>query len=92
MHRRDSVPQAAPRITIRVSGKLFHGHLDYLHQLVQSAEECRLWPILNLSQLQELDRAALSYLMAGENRQFSIASCPDLIREWMEHEHNHDAA
>ncbi len=92
MHRRDSFPQPAPRVTIRVSGKLFHGHLEYLHQLVQSAEECQLWPLLNLSQLQELDRAALSYLLRGENRQFTIVSCPGFIREWMNHEQNSDAA
>jgi hypothetical protein len=73
-------------VTIRVSGKLFQGHLSYLDQLVQSASDCRLWPLLSLSQLEELDRAALLYLIRGENHVFGVVSCPGFIREWMEHE------
>jgi hypothetical protein len=92
MHRRDPFPQIAPRVTIRVSGKLFRGHLDYLNQMVQSAEECRLWPLLNLAHLEELDRAALSYLIEGEDRTFGIVSCPNFIREWIDNERHHDAA
>jgi len=79
-------------VTIRVSGKLFQGHLSYLDQLVQSAASCRLWPVLSLSHLQELDRAALFYLMRGENHAFGVASCPNFIREWMEHEKERSAA
>jgi len=86
MNRRSSAPSVAPHVTIRVSGQLFQGHLPYLEHLVQSAAECRLWPLLNLSHLEELDRAALSYLIDGENRDFGIVSCPGFIREWMEHE------
>lgn len=78
--------QFASRVIIRVSGKLFQGHLSYLDQLVQSASDCHLWPVLSLSQLEELDRAALSYLMDGESRKFDIVSCPTFIRDWMEHE------
>jgi len=81
-----------PTITIRVAGKLFQGHLSYLDQLVQSAASCRLWPVLSLSHLQELDRAALFYLLRGENHTFAIASCPNFIREWMEHEKERRAA
>ena len=92
MHRRDPFPQLAPRVTIRVSGKLFHGHIDYLDQMVQSAKECRLWPLLNLSNLEELDRDALAYLVRGENREFGIVACPNLIREWMDLASTHDAA
>jgi hypothetical protein len=73
-------------VTIRVSGKLFQGHLSYLDQLIQSAVDCRLWPLLSLSQLEELDRAALLYLIRGENHAFGVISCPGFIREWMEHE------
>jgi hypothetical protein len=79
-------------ITIRVSGKLFDGHLSYLNQLVQSASECRLWPMLSLANLEELDRVALRYLMDGENRQFGIVSCPNFIRERMDHERERAAA
>jgi hypothetical protein len=82
----------APHVTIRVSGKLFQGHLAYLDQLVHSAAECHLWPVLNLSQLEELDRAAILYLEEGENRDFGIASCPNFIREWMGHESGRAAA
>ncbi len=92
MSHRNSSPQVAPHVTIRVSGKLFRGHLEYLDQLVQSARECRLWPLLSLSQLEELDRAALFYLMDGENRQFGIVSCPNFIRDWMDHEKERAAA
>ncbi len=42
--------------------------------------------------LEELDRAALSYLIDGENRDFGIAACPGFIREWMEHEDGRAAA
>jgi len=92
MDRRDPFPQLAPRVTIRVSGKLYRGHLDYLDQMIHSAEECRLWPLLNLSHLEEVDHEALSYLMEGENRQFGIVSCPSFIREWIDNEKNRDAA
>ena len=76
-------PKPAPAVTIRVAGKLFQGHLTYLDQLVHSAAECSLWPLLNLSHLEELDRAALCYLVNGENRDFGIVSCPNFIREGM---------
>jgi hypothetical protein len=48
--------------------------------------------MLNLSHLEELDRSALLYLIEGENRDFSIDSCPGFIREWMEHERGRAAA
>ena len=83
---------ASYHITIRVSGKLFHGHLAYLDQLVHSAVECRLWPLLSLSQLDELDRDALLYLLNGEGREFGIISCPNFIREWIDLEKEREAA
>lgn len=92
MHNQGTSPKLAPQVRIRVSGKLFQGHLMYLDQLVQSAIECHLWPLLNLSDLEELDRAALLYLIDGENRHFGIVSCPDFIREWMHHESDQAAA
>jgi hypothetical protein len=85
-------PKPAPNVTIRVSGKLFEGHLAYLEQLVHSAGECSLWPLLDLSHLEELDRAALFYLANGENREFGIVSCPNFIRERMDAEHRRSAA
>lgn len=75
---------AAYHVTIRVSGKLFQGHLAYLDQLVRSATECHLWPLLSLSNLEELDREALLYLLSGENQRFGIISCPNFIREWLD--------
>lgn len=90
MERRDTSP--AYHVTIRVSGKLFKGHLSYLDQLVRSAIECHLEPLLSLAQLQELDREALLYLMDGENRRFQIISCPNFVREWIELEKHRAAA
>ena len=90
MERRDTSP--AYHVTIRVSGKLFKGHLSYLDQLVRSATECHLQPLLSLAQLQELDREALLYLMDGENRRFQIISCPNFVREWIELERHQPAA
>jgi hypothetical protein len=92
MSARGTSRQQAPHVTIRVSGKLFRGHLPYLDQLVQSAEECRLWPLLSLSNLEELDRPALEYLIGGENHHFGITSCPDFVRQWMEQERGGAAA
>jgi hypothetical protein len=86
MKSRGTSPQLAPQVTISVSGKLFQGHLPYLEQLVRSAGECRLRAVLNLARLEKLDRAALCYLIEGENRDFSIASCPSFIRESMDRE------
>jgi hypothetical protein len=86
MNSRKTSPPVRPHVTIRVSGKLFDGHLLYLEQLVQSASECELWPLLSLSQLDELDQAALRYLVKGENREFGIISCPRFVRDWMDHE------
>ena len=81
-----------PSITIHVSGSLFQGHLSYLDQLVASAIDCGLWPRLDLARLTELDRVALAYLMGGEGRDFGIVSCPNFIRERMQHEKDHRAA
>jgi hypothetical protein len=75
-----------PTVTIRVAGSLSQGHLSYLDQLVVSAVECALWPILDLANLEELDRVALMYLVGGEGRDFGIVSCPNFIREWMQQE------
>ena len=83
---RQQPPRSSPHVTIRVAGKLFQGHLYALEQLVHSAVECKLWPMLSLAHLEELDRAALSYLMDGEDREFGIISCPNFIREWMDRE------
>jgi hypothetical protein len=79
-------PSLDPQVTIRVSGKLFEGHLSYLDQLVQSAAECHLWPLLSLAALEEVDRSALSYLIEGEGTSFGIISCPVYIRERIEDE------
>jgi hypothetical protein len=81
-----------PTVTIRVAGKLFQGHLSYLDQLVESAGDCHLWPVLSLSGLQELDKAAIEYLVRGENHAFSIVSCPDFVRGWIERERLQAAA
>ena len=92
MNTRNTSAQPDPHVTIRVSGKLFQGHLDYLDQLVESAAECHLWPLLSLRHLVELDRAALFYLLDGENRAFGIISCPNFIREWIDYEKERAAA
>ena len=83
MNARGTSPSPAPHVTIQVSGKLFEGHVAYLDQLVQSASECKLWPLLSLAALEEVDRVALSYLIDGEGRTFGIISCPNFIRERM---------
>jgi hypothetical protein len=90
MERRNTSPDS--QITVRVSGKLFQGHLDYLDQLVCSALDCGLWPLLSLSRLEELDHDALLFLIDGEGRRFGIISCPNSIREWMNLEKRRAAA
>jgi hypothetical protein len=92
MQNRGISPKLDTHVTIRVSGKLFHGHLTYLDQLLRSATECRLWPQLSLAHLEELDRAALFYLIDGEDRDFSIVLCPRFVRDWMEHERDRAVA
>ena len=98
LHNSQAVPTAQDRkvhgspVLIRVSGKLSKGHLSYLDQLVESATDCQLWPVLSLSQLEELDEAALQYLLEGEDRDFGIVSCPNLIRESIEMERARTAA
>jgi len=83
---------AIPSVTIRVSGKLFHGHLEYLDRLVQAAADCELWVVLDLEHLADIDRAALFFLMNGENHEFDLVGCPNFIREWMSHESEHQVA
>jgi hypothetical protein len=84
--------QISPSVTIRVSGSLSQGHLSYLDQLVASAIDCGLWPLLDMIHLQELDRVALAYLIGGEGRHFGIVSCPNFVREWMQVERERGAA
>jgi len=82
----------SPSVTVRVAGSLSKGHLAYLDQLVSSAIECELWPLLDLARLEELDRDALMYLAGGEGRHFGIVACPAFVREWMQHEKGFRAA
>ncbi len=82
---RSPVPRSSlPSIVVRVSGKLFGDHLAYLEQLIESAEECQLWPVLDLSQLAELDHETVVFLINGENRDFGLVDCPTVVRERME--------
>ena len=77
MSSHGAAPRPRPTVTIRVSGKLFQAHLSYLEQLVQSADECQLWPLLNLEHLEELDSLSLeSSQEAG-----ICAHCSDTPRE-----------
>ena len=85
MRNSPSTP-VSPSVTIRVSGSLSEGHLAYLDQLVASAIDCALWPLLDLACLEELDRVALIFLACGEGRHFGIVCCPDFVREWMQYE------
>ena len=39
----------APTVTIYVGGSLSQGHLRHLDQLVSTAIECALWPLLDLT-------------------------------------------
>ena len=82
----------APTVTINVGGSLSQGHLRHLDQLVSTAIDCALWPLLNLTRLEEIDRVALTYLIGGEGRDFGIVACPNFIREWMQHEKGRLAA
>jgi hypothetical protein len=92
-HLRNRSSQAvSPSVTIRVSGILSQGHLSYLDQLVTSAIEFALWPLLDLSNLEEVDRIALMYLVEGEGRHFGIVACPNFVREWMQYEKERSAA
>ncbi len=92
MNRQPRSSKTAAHITIRVSGKLFQGHLAALDQLVESARECTLWPLLSLAQLEEVDQDALQYLINGEALRFGIIACPDFIRDWMHEERVRAAA
>jgi len=82
----------SPSVTIRVAGSLSEGHLAYLDQLVSSAIDCALWPLLDLAHLQDLDHAALIYLVRGEGRQFGVLACPNFVRECMQHEKDYRVA
>jgi hypothetical protein len=93
MEIRNSVANpGGPNVTIRVAGKLLEGHISYLHQLIESAADCGLWPLLSLTRLEELDQAALRYLVKGENRDFAIVSCPEFVRQQMDTESGRRAA
>ena len=87
-----SAEPVSPSVTIRVSGSLSQGHLSYLDQLIRSAIDCGLWPLLDMVHLEQLDRVALGYLIGGEGRHFGIVGCPNFIREWMEVEKERCAA
>jgi hypothetical protein len=82
----------SPSVTIRVAGSLSQGHISYLDQLVTSAIDCGLWPLLDMVHLEQLDRDALTYLISGEGRYFGIISCPNFVREWMQTEKQSQAA
>jgi hypothetical protein len=82
----------SPSVTIHVSGSLLEGHIFYLNQLVTSAIECGLWPLLNMTALEKLDHDALAYLIGGEGRYFGIVACPNFVREWMQVEKGRCAA
>jgi hypothetical protein len=81
-----STTSSLPDVTIRVAGKLLQGHLSYLDQLVQTAGACELWVLLDLENLEQIDRSALLYLTRGEGYTFDLIPCPNFIRQWMSHE------
>jgi hypothetical protein len=82
----------SPSVTIRVAGSLSQGHISYLDQLVGSAIDCGLWPLLDMVRLEQLDHDALAYLIKGEGRYFGIIACPNFIRERMQVEKTRAAA
>ncbi len=51
-----------------------------------------MWVLLDLENLQEIDRSALFYLMRGESRLFDLIACPKFVREWMSYEFSSRAA
>jgi len=90
--RKTSKPGVSPSITIRVSGSLFATHLSYLDQLVDSATECLLWPLLDLARLKEFDVDAVRYLARSEGGRFGLVNCPQFLRDWMRKENSERAA
>jgi hypothetical protein len=82
----------SPSVTIHVAGSLSQGHISYLDQLVSSAIDCGLWPLLDMVKLEQLDHDALTYLLGGEGRYFGIVACPGFVREWMQYEKEIQAA
>jgi hypothetical protein len=95
-HRGKNMRNLFTKSVSPISGPLSQGHLRYLDQLVASAIDCALWPLLDLAHLAELDCNALGYLigylMRGEGRDFGVVACPNFVRESMQHEKDRCAA
>lgn len=73
-------------VRIYLSGRVSHGRLAYLDELIGIASDSRLKVLLDLEQVTVLDLPAVRYLAEGEGTKFKFTCCPRAIRQWIRRE------
>lgn len=73
-------------VRIYLSGRVSHGQLAYLDELIGIASDSRLKVLLDMEQVTVLDLPAVRYLAEGEGTKFKFTCCPPAIQEWIQRE------
>lgn len=73
-------------VRIYLSGRVSHGQLAYLDDLIGLASDFRLKVLLDMEQVTVLDLPAVRYLAEGEGTKFKFTCCPPAIQEWIQRE------
>jgi hypothetical protein len=73
-------------VRIYLSGRVSHGRLAYLDELIGIASDSRLKVLLDMEQVTVLDLPAVRYLAEGEGTKFKFTCCPPAIQEWIQRE------
>jgi len=65
---------------IQLSGRI---QSEQLHTLQQQIESCRRKTVLNLDEVQLVDRCVVRFLSDCESKGIELVNCPLYIREWI---------
>jgi hypothetical protein len=74
------------QVRICLSGRVSHGQLAYLDELIRIADDSRCTVLLDLEQVTVLDLPAMRYLAEVEGIKFEFSCCPSAIRQWIQRE------
>jgi anti-anti-sigma regulatory factor len=67
-------------VLLQISGRI---QSEQLHALRQQIESCRRKTVLNLDEVQLVDRSVVRFLGDCESNGIELVDCPLYIREWI---------
>jgi len=67
-------------VLLQLSGRIQSEHVQTLQRLIDS---CRRKTVLNLDEVQLVDRGVVRFLVVCESEGVELLNCPLYIREWI---------